>query len=898
MDIAKNKILFDSSNDSSHHNRILHKISPDKYFIESLGRIIIDNYFDSLDRLRIILPTGFLCNELKSFLAKSLKSTSLLPFICNIEDFCDRSKFVFTYKLRADKLEETLILTNIILEENTLVQNFSSAYNLSKNLLEIFSQIHLNELSILDLKNYYFGEYSEYLLKIFDSIERIFVQLEEKLLSKNKIATFAYKQKFFELFRQKEDEHFIIAGILNFEKSFLNFINNLSACEFVYVFSENFTENQLMDNYLQNFKIDKISEIFYEEDITSSVQYLEFENEYLEAKSIANIINELFTKDKNAKIAIINKDPKIDKILEANLSYFGVEIFSNNKLKVSESCVFNLFIYLATFITEYGCEDEISGSDIVKFLNILNNPYIKEDDAKYFEFEIRKSLEKKDVELNFREILSKNEKLNSIYQILASSRKEIRDLEDLSFKKILAINLECMEKISAIYPWQFEIGRFLSKFFNKILKHSEYINLNSKEEYIYIIKSLFRNSSHRSHNEVDDHDLITKECVFNLSLEDVFLRDFDYIFITDFNECSWDKNFNETILPKKIVDELEIPAKYKKEKTQLLIEFCLSKKNVYLSRSLFKASKSTTKSSYLLKILNSSRKIGNFADNNLTNKKYIYKNHTRSNEIDIFGEKTIAFPQNISISSIGLLLNDPYSFYAEKILKLKKLERLEKDLTLADFGSIIHSIIDDYTKNYSIAKEIEGITKDKFEKLSAIYKVLWHKKAIKILNDFIIFDLGRRTPKKIIKSEINGNLIINTEFGDINIHGIADRIEVNSNSAVSIIDFKTGSIPTSSKVKQGKFPQLIIESLMLNKDGFGFGTQGYAKELIYVKLSHKEGNLSETNIEISEDEYEQHEIHLRKLLMHFLQIKCSSKYPKLKSEDSRFDNFVHLRRLI
>ena len=769
---------------------------------------------------------------------------------------------------------------------------------MSKNLLEIFSQIHLNELSVLDLKNYYFGEYSEYLLNIFDSIERLFCLLSEKLLSINKITTFAYKQKFFELYKQKEDEYFIIAGILNLEKSFLNFINNLSACEFVYVFSENFTENQLMNTCLQNFKIDKISELFYEKNNNSSVQYLEFENEYLEAKSIANIINEIFTKDKNAKIAIINKDPKIDKILEANLNYFGVEIFSNNKIKVSESHLFNLFIYLATFITEDRDEGEISDSDIVKFLNILNNPYIKENDAKYFEFEIRKLDERRGVELNFREILSKNKKLNSLYQILANSRKEIGNLEVLGFKKILTINLECLEKISTIYPWKFEIGRFLSKFFNKILKHSEYINLNSKEEYIYIIKSLFRNSFHRSHSEIDDYDhSTTKECVLSLSLEDVFLRDFDYIFITDFNECSWDKNFNETILPKKIVDELEIPEKYKKEKIQLLIEFCLGKKNVYLSRSLFKTSKSTTKSSYLLKILNSSKLIENFTDN-LKNKKYIYKNHPRSNEVDILGEKTIVFPQNISISSIEKLVNDPYSFYAEKILKLKKLEPIEKDLTLADFGSIIHSIIDDYTKNYSIAKEIEGIIESKFEKLPLIYKVLWYKKAIKILNDFIVFDLRRRAPKKIIKSEINGNLTIHTEFGEINIHGIADRIEVDLNSVVSIIDFKTGSVPTSSKVKQGKFPQLIIESLMINKDGLGFGTHGYAKELIYVKLSYKEGNLSETNIEILGNEYEQHEIYLRKLLGHFLQIKCSSKYPKSKSEDSRFDNFVHLRRLI
>lgn len=902
METIKNEVLGNKalgnevlgsriSNTSS--NRVLHKVSPDRCLIESLGHIIINTHVDSLDRIKIILPTGFLCSELKEFLAKNLECISLLPFICSIEEFCDRSKFVFTDKSRANCTEERLILTNIILEQQNLAQNFPSAYNLAKNLLEIFSQIQMDGLSISEIRNYYFGEYSEYMMNIFDSIEMLFDELSQRLLHKNKITTFEYRKEFFELFRPKENEHFIIAGIFNFEKSFLNFVNNLPKIEFVYPFEE----NKLMNDYLQKFKIDEVNDTFYKKTNSAAIKYLEFENEVFEAKSITNIINEILTKNKNAKVAVINRDPKIDKILEANLRYFGVEIFSNNKLKTNESSIFNLILYLATFITEKKEPvDIINSSDIVKFLNILNNSYINEVDAKNFEFELRKLLEKKDEVLNLAEILEKNERLNFLYKTLHGYRNKVMHLEELNFKKILTINLDCLEKISKIYPWKFEVGMTTSRFFSKIIKYSEYIKLNSISDYVYIIKSLFKNLFYKSHSEseIDYYDLTNKEYVLNLSLEDIFLRNPDHVFVLDFNECSWDKALNETILPKKIIDELDIPAKYKKEKTELLLELCLRKRKVYLSRGLFKESKSTTKSSYLLKILNSNAK----PVENVTNKKFFYKNYIRNNEIEDLPEKQIEMPKNISISSIEKLINDPYSFYAEKILKLKKLESLEKELTLADFGSIIHSIIDDYTKNYSIAKEVDGIIRGKFEKLNPLYKVLWHKKAIKILNDFIVFDLQRRTPKKIIKSEIAGNLIINTEFGEINIYGIADRIELAFDSSASIIDFKTGSVPAATKVKQGKFPQLIIESLMMKKNGFCFGVQNYAEELIYVKLSYKEGNLSVINIEISEEEYANHEAHLIKLLNHFLKIKCANEYPKIKSEDSRFDNFIHLRRLL
>ncbi len=70
----------------------------------------------------------------------------------------------------------------------------------------------------------------------------------------------------------------------------------------------------------------------------------------------------------------------------------------------------------------------------------------------------------------------------------------------------------------------------------------------------------------------------------------------------------------------------------------------------------------------------------------------------------------------------------------------------------------------------------------------------------------------------------------------IMINGIADRIEVDANSAAIILDYKTGMVPTKKDVLSGKSPQLIITALMSLEGGFGVKINEVNK-LIYVKIS-------------------------------------------------------------
>ena len=73
-------------------------------------------------------------------------------------------------------------------------------------------------------------------------------------------------------------------------------------------------------------------------------------------------------------------------------------------------------------------------------------------------------------------------------------------------------------------------------------------------------------------------------------------------------------------------------------------------------------------------------------------------------EYDLSGSlipKDMKFPDLISSTAVELLMKRQYTFYAKKMLKLKKLYRFKFGPDLADFDFYIHYPLDQYSKSYS-----------------------------------------------------------------------------------------------------------------------------------------------------------------------------------------------------
>ena len=60
-----------------------------------------------------------------------------------------------------------------------------------------------------------------------------------------------------------------------------------------------------------------------------------------------------------------------------------------------------------------------------------------------------------------------------------------------------------------------------------------------------------------------------------------------------------------------------------------------------------------------------------------------------------------ARPRELSASAVENWMRDPYIIFAKYILKLKPLDDLEQDLTFADYGNMVHTILENFNNKYS-----------------------------------------------------------------------------------------------------------------------------------------------------------------------------------------------------
>lgn len=78
-------------------------------------------------------------------------------------------------------------------------------------------------------------------------------------------------------------------------------------------------------------------------------------------------------------------------------------------------------------------------------------------------------------------------------------------------------------------------------------------------------------------------------------------------------------------------------------------------------------------------------------------------------------------------------------------------------------------------------------------------KKTWQTKLTLLSKAFILFDMERRKNCQKIYFEIKGELNLNIAGQNIKIIGIADRIEISKSNCITILDYKTGTIPTKKK---------------------------------------------------------------------------------------------------
>lgn len=196
-------------------------------------------------------------------------------------------------------------------------------------------------------------------------------------------------------------------------------------------------------------------------------------------------------------------------------------------------------------------------------------------------------------------------------------------------------------------------------------------------------------------------------------------------------------------------------------------------------------------------------------------------------------------PKSYSFSEVGRLRRDPYSIYARRILKLDPVDPFNSDPGASERGTLYHAIVERFISQMpeklgpDAEQIMQQITNDVFdaENLPLHIDIVWRKRFGDVGRAFIEWQ-RQRDPAKMITEARAG---VELEAINIRLTGVADRIDVRAGHA-DIIDYKTGSNPSTAQARSLLDPQLALEAAALKMGAFKGVGRLTPENLTYVRL--------------------------------------------------------------
>ncbi|MDD9334554.1 MAG: PD-(D/E)XK nuclease family protein [Rickettsiaceae bacterium] len=675
------------------------------------------------------------------------------------------------------------------------------------------------------------------------------------------------------------------------------------------------------------------------------VKYFELEDIFQEAEQISLICKQYSDK----KIAIIVNNQTTKDFYCNSLTKYSLEFQDLLGDNLTKTLVSSLIIS----VSEILCND----FEIKKLFLLLKNPFI--NCKLVAKLELLMSGKNRFTRQS-GQMLSLVEKTNDdalinwckkLINLLYTN--SISSLDASSFVKILKSSIKIAEKL---YPniWYEQPAAELSTFLSSLIKNNCSLTLNNKKCFPELLKSLMSSCNYFAHNNYSKNIIIGKA-------EDLMLLKFDLVILADFNQRSLASSsavnqwINEQTLKKLHIatgyaihqyyfylflhnaQVIITRAKRQDSKAGLLPSNLLLKLQFILQKSLISENYLTYLSeNNLVDVPNNV----NMVESIITNPINISSNlqddlkivgeinsnphceevvestkqskETYTNLDCFFAAKTVPrndvnllsyvsspiFPEIISVTDIEMLVRNPYSFYAKKILNLRSKDMIGQEPKISEFGSFVHKVLEQYSKNYDKLENnkvglILEISNNILQNtiLPAYTQKIWQIKFIPIAESFIEFDEKRRSDFQYVYSECRGEILLNIGGQELTIIGVADRIEVDKLGAAVIIDYKTGSLPSKKDVEAGLSPQLIIEALMLQEGGFAMKVHS-VKQVTYVKISSSKPIIQTLEIDLTKEDLDRH----KQGMMRVLEYYVTNKNFPYDIDLLKYDDYAHLAR--
>ncbi|WOK37007.1 double-strand break repair protein AddB [Sphingomonas sp. C3-2] len=177
-------------------------------------------------------------------------------------------------------------------------------------------------------------------------------------------------------------------------------------------------------------------------------------------------------------------------------------------------------------------------------------------------------------------------------------------------------------------------------------------------------------------------------------------------------------------------------------------------------------------------------------------------------------------PRTISVTDVDRLKADPYAFYAQKMLRLRALDPIDADPSAAWRGTAAHDVLEIWAKEDGWKTgALEARARALFERADThpVMRVLWQPRLMEAL-EWISAEIaeGRLIGRIPVKAEAWGAL----QIAGVELGGRIDRIDRFADGSLAVIDYKTGSPPSSRAVREGFSMQLGLLGLIAEEAGF------------------------------------------------------------------------------
>lgn len=575
----------------------------------------------------------------------------------------------------------------------------------------------------------------------------------------------------------------------------------------------------------------------------TNLSFNQCNNEYEEAKVISILFREsLETLGKTA--ALITPDRQIAKQVAIFCKRWNINVDDSAGQPLSTTPV-------ATFLrlTLQACRQNISP---VSILALLKHPFSKFSSSEISELDLSlRGLKPAPGFKGLKEYLG-NKNFEKALKIIDSIEpyftKILEQTENQKFwnaKKLAEAHIELTEELSKEPIWKNEDGETASLFFSEFLDQASLlpdIDLSSYEEILTrLMKNITVRPSYGTHPRLHI-----------LGQIEARMADADLIILAGLNEGTWppDPGFDPW-MSRPMRKKFGLPGAQRQiglAAHDFAQGFCCN--DVVLSRSKRKDGVPTVPARWLQRLETVLLATG--LDKNAIPQSQALlwaKNLDKPSETKIIERPSptppiSARPQKLYVTQIETLMKDPYSIYARHILKLRKLEPLEKELDAADKGEILHKILANFIKSNpdNLPPNSISILKDLAEKEFQTHAGnssswnFWNVRFDKIAHWFVEHEQEWRKSAQYPKVELTGEIIIQTETTSFTLAAKADRID-RYHEGTAIIDYKSGGNFSAKKIRTGVLPQLPLEGLIVINGGFTEISKGPVKSLSYWKLT-------------------------------------------------------------